>query len=104
MRLEHEHREEELAGDIELVVDAAREPLKRGVQAALVVDAAFAQRRKTLRAALGGWAGSPARAEEILRAAGVDPKARGEQLTVADFVRIAAAHTADGAESGSGQV
>ena len=28
-----------------------------------VVDAAFAQRRKTLRAALAGWAGSPARAE-----------------------------------------
>ena len=37
------------------------------------VDAAFAQRRKTLRAALAGWAGSAARSEEILRAAGVDP-------------------------------
>lgn len=68
-----------------------------------VVDAAFAQRRKTLRAALGGWAGSPARAEEILRAAGVDPKTRGEQLTVSDFMRIAAARTADGAESGDVQ-
>jgi 16S rRNA (adenine1518-N6/adenine1519-N6)-dimethyltransferase len=56
-----------------------------------VVDAAFSQRRKTLRAALGGWAGSPAAAEEVLRAAGVDPKARGEQLAVADFVRIARA-------------
>lgn len=55
-----------------------------------VVDAAFAQRRKTLRAALSGWAGSPARAEEILVAAGVDPGLRGEQLTVDDFVRIAA--------------
>ncbi len=56
-----------------------------------VVDAAFAQRRKTLRAALAGWAGSPAAAEEILRAAGVDPSERGEQLDVATFAAIAAA-------------
>ena len=41
-----------------------------------VVDAAFAQRRKTLRAALARWAGGPAVAEEILRSAGVDPGAR----------------------------
>ncbi len=54
-----------------------------------VVDAAFAQRRKTLRAALSGWAGSGAAAEEALRAAGVDPRARGEVLTVEDFARIA---------------
>ena len=55
------------------------------------VDAAFAQRRKTLRSALAGWAGSPVRAEAVLRAAGVDPGLRGEALDVADFVRIAAA-------------
>ncbi|MGI5247177.1 16S rRNA (adenine(1518)-N(6)/adenine(1519)-N(6))-dimethyltransferase RsmA [Dactylosporangium sp. CA-139066] len=54
-----------------------------------VVDAAFAQRRKTLRAALAGWAGGAAEAERILRAAGVDPGLRGEQLTVDDFMRIA---------------
>ncbi|MGH4002749.1 MAG: 16S rRNA (adenine(1518)-N(6)/adenine(1519)-N(6))-dimethyltransferase RsmA, partial [Pseudonocardiaceae bacterium] len=54
-----------------------------------LIDAAFAQRRKTLRAALSGWAGSAAAAERVLRAAGVDPTARGEQLTVADFARIA---------------
>ncbi|TMQ98922.1 16S rRNA (adenine(1518)-N(6)/adenine(1519)-N(6))-dimethyltransferase RsmA [Actinomadura soli] len=54
-----------------------------------VVDAAFAQRRKTLRAALAGWAGSAAAAEEALRAAGVDPRARGEALDVAAFARIA---------------
>jgi 16S rRNA (adenine1518-N6/adenine1519-N6)-dimethyltransferase len=57
-----------------------------------VVDAAFAQRRKTLRAALAGWAGSAQAAERILRAAGVDPGARGESLDVAAFARIAAAH------------
>jgi 16S rRNA (adenine1518-N6/adenine1519-N6)-dimethyltransferase len=58
-----------------------------------VVDAAFAQRRKTLRAALSGWAGSAARAEEILRRAGVDPAARGEALAVDQYAAIAeAAH------------
>ena len=56
-----------------------------------VVDAAFAQRRKVLRGALAGWAGSAARAEEFLRAAGVEPTARGEQLSIADFARIAEA-------------
>ncbi|MFL6130456.1 MAG: 16S rRNA (adenine(1518)-N(6)/adenine(1519)-N(6))-dimethyltransferase RsmA [Mycobacteriales bacterium] len=56
-----------------------------------VVDAAFAQRRKTLRAALAGWAGSPARAEELLRTAGVDPGLRGEALDVAAFARVATA-------------
>ncbi len=54
-----------------------------------VVDAAFAQRRKTLRAALAGWAGSPAAAETALRAAGIDPGARGEAIGVADFARLA---------------
>ncbi len=53
------------------------------------VDAAFAQRRKTLRAALASWAGSPAEAESILRAAGVDPSTRGEQLDITAFARIA---------------
>ena len=56
-----------------------------------LVDAAFAQRRKTLRAALAGWAGSADRAERVLRAAGVDPKARGEALTVGEYVAIAVA-------------
>jgi len=55
------------------------------------VDAAFAQRRKTLRAALAGWAGSPQRAEQVLRAAGVTPSLRGEQLDVAAFTAIARA-------------
>jgi 16S rRNA (adenine1518-N6/adenine1519-N6)-dimethyltransferase len=54
-----------------------------------VVDAAFAQRRKTLRAALARWAGSAAAAERILVGAGVDPGARGESLTIEEFARIA---------------
>jgi 16S rRNA (adenine1518-N6/adenine1519-N6)-dimethyltransferase len=56
-----------------------------------VIDAAFSQRRKTLRAALAAWAGSPGAAEAVLRAAGVDPALRGEALGIADFARIAAA-------------
>jgi 16S rRNA (adenine1518-N6/adenine1519-N6)-dimethyltransferase len=54
-----------------------------------VIDAAFAQRRKALRGALTGWAGSPMLAEQALRSAGIDPTVRGETLTVADFARIA---------------
>ncbi|WP_219468197.1 16S rRNA (adenine(1518)-N(6)/adenine(1519)-N(6))-dimethyltransferase RsmA [Nonomuraea rhizosphaerae] len=56
-----------------------------------VIDAAFAQRRKTLRAALASWAGTPVLAETALRAAGVDPSTRGEQLDVTAFARIAEA-------------
>ncbi|MSR98662.1 16S rRNA (adenine(1518)-N(6)/adenine(1519)-N(6))-dimethyltransferase RsmA [Arthrobacter sp. BL-252-APC-1A] len=59
-----------------------------------VIDAAFAQRRKTLRAALAGWAGSPAAAETALRAAGVDPSARGEVLDINAYTRIAEAKAA----------
>lgn len=55
-----------------------------------VIDAAFSQRRKTLRSALASWAGSPAQAEARLRAAGVDPSRRGETLTIEEFARIAA--------------
>lgn len=68
------------------------EPLKTSAsrtEVFAVVDAAFAQRRKTLRAALAGWAGSAAAAEAALVAAGVSPQARGEAIGVEDFVRIA---------------
>lgn len=55
------------------------------------IDAGFAQRRKTLRQALADWAGSAARAEEILTAAKISPQARAEELTVQDFLKIARA-------------
>ncbi|GAB2506594.1 Ribosomal RNA small subunit methyltransferase A [Corynebacterium atrinae] len=54
-----------------------------------LIDAAFAQRRKTLRAALSGHYGGGAAAEAALHAAGIDPQLRGEKLSVADFVRLA---------------
>ncbi|GAA2081362.1 16S rRNA (adenine(1518)-N(6)/adenine(1519)-N(6))-dimethyltransferase RsmA [Actinomadura alba] len=78
--------------DSGLVAFTRREPPQTSASRKEVfaaVDAAFAQRRKTLRAALAGWAGSPAAAEQALRAAGVDPTARGEVVDVAAFARIA---------------
>jgi 16S rRNA (adenine1518-N6/adenine1519-N6)-dimethyltransferase len=55
------------------------------------IDAAFAQRRKTLRAALAGWAGGADRAEAALREAGIDPRTRGEQLDITAFAALTAA-------------
>ncbi|WP_197318690.1 16S rRNA (adenine(1518)-N(6)/adenine(1519)-N(6))-dimethyltransferase RsmA [Saccharomonospora sp. NB11] len=55
------------------------------------IDAAFAQRRKTLRAALASWAGSGERAASVLTAAGIDPATRGERLTVEQFAEVVAA-------------
>jgi 16S rRNA (adenine1518-N6/adenine1519-N6)-dimethyltransferase len=54
-----------------------------------VVDAAFGQRRKMLRSALAGLAGSGSAAGAAVVAAGLDPQARGETLDVIDFARIA---------------
>ncbi|MFG6401957.1 16S rRNA (adenine(1518)-N(6)/adenine(1519)-N(6))-dimethyltransferase RsmA [Microbacterium sp. P04] len=57
-----------------------------------IVDAAFQQRRKMLRQALAAvLGGSAAEASEILQRAGVAPTARGEELDVEDYLRIARA-------------
>jgi len=56
-----------------------------------VVDTAFAQRRKMLRAALAGVAGTSAVAADALTRAGVEPTARGERLTVTQFAAVAKA-------------
>ncbi len=69
------------------VEGAAADPPREQVFA--LVDAAFAHRRKTLRAGLASWFGSPVVAEEHLRAAGLDPGARAEQLGVEAFVALA---------------
>jgi 16S rRNA (adenine1518-N6/adenine1519-N6)-dimethyltransferase len=53
------------------------------------IDAGFSQRRKKLRSALAGWAGGVSAADEILERASVDSAARGEDLTLSSFVRIA---------------
>ena len=56
-----------------------------------VIDEAFLHRRKTLRQAIANFAGSPALAEELLTRAGIAPTARGEDLSILDFVAIAKA-------------
>ena len=55
------------------------------------IDQAFLQRRKTLRQALAGYAGSAQAAEDLLVRAGVSPQARGEQLNIEQFIAIAGA-------------
>lgn len=64
-----------------------------------VIDAAFSQRRKTLRSALAGLTGGAAGADAVLEAAGIAAMARGEQLGIADFVRIAEALGEHGAST-----
>jgi 16S rRNA (adenine1518-N6/adenine1519-N6)-dimethyltransferase len=59
-----------------------------------IVDAAFQQRRKMLRQALSVVLGDSREAMRILEAAGVEPTARGEQLTVHDFLAVARASLA----------
>jgi 16S rRNA (adenine1518-N6/adenine1519-N6)-dimethyltransferase len=44
-----------------------------------------------MRQSLASWAGSPAEAEAALVAAGISPQARGEELTIEQFVSIARA-------------
>jgi 16S rRNA (adenine1518-N6/adenine1519-N6)-dimethyltransferase len=56
-----------------------------------VIDAAFQQRRKMLRQALAVLLGDPATASARIEAAGLAPTARGEELTVGDFLAIARA-------------
>lgn len=55
-----------------------------------LADAAFLQRRKTLRAALSSFFGSGHAAEQVLTAAGISPQERGEKLEVEQFVALAA--------------
>ena len=68
-----------------------RPPVTRATreQVFALVDAAFAQRRKTLRRALAPLTAGPGAAEAAIRAAGIDPGLRGEALDVAAFARLA---------------
>ncbi len=84
--------------DSGLVRIERRDPPEAGAtreQTFAVIDAAFAQRRKMLRAALAAVVGPVA--SEAIEAAGVDPQARGEVLDVVQFARIAAELAARGA-------
>ena len=54
-----------------------------------IIDAAFAQRRKMMRAALSDMCGGSAAASSIIEASGIDPTIRGESLELSDFIKIA---------------
>lgn len=56
-----------------------------------LVDAAFGQRRKTLRQALAILVGGTAESEALCVAAGIDPGARGESLVLSDYLALAGA-------------
>ncbi len=89
--------------DSSLVAWTRREPPASSagrVAVFALIDAAFAQRRKTLRTALAGLAGSASTAEQALVSAGVSPQSRGEQLSLTQFVAVAdALKTLPGPES-----
>ena len=70
-----------------LPAGTGEEDLRRTVFS--LADAAFLQRRKTLRAALSGWFGSGVAAEAALVQAEIDPKERGEKLSTTQFVALA---------------
>ena len=81
---------------VRFVRDGRRDSALRERTFALV-DAAFAQRRKTLRAALKGIVDV-----SVIEAAGIDPTLRGERLRIDDFARLAAAAAADGGVADDG--
>jgi 16S rRNA (adenine1518-N6/adenine1519-N6)-dimethyltransferase len=54
-----------------------------------VVDAGFAERRKTIRSAVVRLGVDPGRADDLLRGCAVDPRARAERLSLEEFARIA---------------
>ena len=76
------------------VLDHAEVPVGRPATFS-VIDAAFQQRRKMLRSSLSGLFGGGSAASAAIEAAGVDPQARGEVLSVGQFARIAAQLPAD---------
>ena len=56
-----------------------------------VIEAAFSQRRKTVRSALARWIPDRQRLDEVFRSTGIDPQLRGEMLAITDFAALAGA-------------
>ena len=71
----------------EPLVTASEIPILRGL-----VRAAFGQRRKTLGNALTAWLKSDGSAiETLLQSQGIDPRRRGETLSIDEFIKLARA-------------
>jgi 16S rRNA (adenine1518-N6/adenine1519-N6)-dimethyltransferase len=56
-----------------------------------VIEAAFSQRRKTVRSALARWIPDRDRLDEVFAVTGIDPQLRGEMLGITQFAALAAA-------------
>ena len=75
-------------------LDRGGEPLPEGLgcaEVATAIDAAFAQRRKTIRNSMSSNGFDKEALDEAFAAAGIAPNARAETLAPADFVCLAAA-------------
>jgi 16S rRNA (adenine1518-N6/adenine1519-N6)-dimethyltransferase len=71
----------------EPLVTASEIPILRGL-----VRAAFGQRRKTLGNALTAWLKSDgSEIETLLQSQGIDPRRRGETLSIDEFIKLARA-------------
>lgn len=76
------------------VVRIDRAPLvdaDRAAEVSAVIDAAFAQRRKTIRNSMSASGFDKAALDEAFAACGIAPTCRAETLATEDFVRLAAA-------------
>lgn len=77
VRLERRSPDEVVLGEGASVSEVAR-----------VVDAAFAQRRKTIRNSMGATGFDKALLDQAFAAAGISPTARAETLALEDFTRL----------------
>lgn len=76
------------SGLVRVTVRAPRDPGVGRAQVFAIIDAAFAQRRKTLRSSLSGVLGGRDHVEDVLASAAIDPKRRGEDLDLDQFIAI----------------
>lgn len=81
------------SGLVRFVRGSSPECISSRQQVFAAIDAGFSQRRKKLRSALSTWAGGLAQADAIIRDANVNPSARGEDLTLAEFAAISDARS-----------
>ncbi len=71
-------------------IDRVPAPCEQPKFVAEVIDAAFAQRRKTIRNSMAAKGFDKAALDDAFAAASIDPRVRAETLAPADFVRLAA--------------
>lgn len=70
-------------------IDRSSSPCNNPDHVAAIIDAAFAQRRKTIRNSMSAKGWEKAALDEAFSAAGINPGARAETLLIDDFVRLA---------------